>query len=117
MTGYPKKLDGSTDMPASLRSYFETHDMDLLHRPSLACVKSASIWGAIGCSFSVARGIAIAGIDPSIRYPLPFIRTIVAICPVYIVPFVLGSQVDCISAAIERRMNKRAEPWSPSVDF
>ena len=120
-----------------LRSMFALHAYNLQHSPALAHWTAAGVSTALGCVLAAGRGAFVALTQPPVRVrrqkcsslhallsaecnPFSFsqglrwsafISVSRSAAPLYIIPFVLGSQVDCFEASWERQGHKPRE-WS-----
>ena len=95
----------------TLRSIFALHADCLEHSPVLAHWTAAGISTALGCVLAAARGTFVAAMQPAGMRVKTFAAVSRGVAPLYIIPFVLGSQVDCYEASWERRGHARGS-WS-----
>lgn len=89
-------------MEHRVRLAFAQHSHNLKHAPVLAHYEAAMVSTLVGCAFAVARGIVVASMQPPGQRLKVLPLATRGIAPLYIVPFVLGSQLDCYMASWER---------------
>lgn len=74
---------------------FAKHSHNLRYNPVLAHYEAAAVSTAVGCVLAVARGAFVSITQPPGQRLLGFRIATKAVAPLYIIPFVLGSQLDC----------------------
>ena len=95
----------------ALRSMFALHAHHLDRSPVLAHWTAAGIATSIGCTLAAARGAFVALTQPAGARFKTFAMVSRSAAPLYVIPFVLGSQLDCYEARWEREGHKKSE-WS-----
>ena len=78
-----------------LENVFAQHSHNLRYNPVLAHYEAAVASTAVGCVLAVARGAFVSLTQPPGQRLLGFRLATQAVAPLYIIPFVLGSQFDC----------------------
>lgn len=94
-------------MQERIRTLFEVHDQMLTHNPVQAHWNAAAVATAGGALLSVCRGAAAALTNPAGQRLRVFAFVTQGVAPLYIIPFVLGSQVDCYETVWERQHGRR----------
>ena len=86
-----------------LREALAVHDYNLTHDPARAHWNAALAGTAVGLLMSGARGAVTALMQPSpLRWQCFFLVSR-GVAPLYVIPFVLGTQLDCYQTCWERR--------------
>eukprot|EP00614_Pseudopedinella_elastica_P030658 CAMPEP_0172616878 /NCGR_PEP_ID=MMETSP1068-20121228/68528_1 /TAXON_ID=35684 /ORGANISM="Pseudopedinella elastica, Strain CCMP716" /LENGTH=152 /DNA_ID=CAMNT_0013422483 /DNA_START=44 /DNA_END=502 /DNA_ORIENTATION=- len=89
--------------PSIIQQYVAAQSDDLEYNPSRACMRSASFSLAFGLSMASARGLWLAAMMPPRQRLAGFFLSLPAIAPVYCIPMLVGSQLDCYTAVQERK--------------
>ena len=92
-----------------LRSLFALHAHHLETSPVMAHWTAAGVSTMIGCTLASVRGIFVASTQPHGVRLETFLRVSRGVAPLYIIPFVLGSQLDCYEVSWAREGRRRAE--------
>ena len=79
------------------------HDHDLTHNPVVAHWNAAACATGLGCFMALARGAVVAIMQPRGLRLSAFLGVSRAAAPFYVVPFVLGTQLDCYWSQWESR--------------
>lgn len=95
-----------------LRSLFAFHAHHLETSPVLAHWEAGGIATVMGCCLAAVRGMFVATTQPAGHRLTAFLSVSRAAAPLYIIPFVLGSQLDCYEASWSRDKRKGPETWS-----
>ena len=96
----------------TLQAFFALHAWNLEHSPVMAHWTAAGLATSLGCVLAAGRGAFVAFLHPPGNRLTTFIRASRSIAPLYIIPFVLGAQLDCYEASWERQGRKRTGEWS-----
>ena len=106
--------DGENEFKGSLslRSAFALHAANLEHSPVLAHWTAAGVATIFGCFLAAGRGVFVAATQPSGLRWASFAQVSRSVAPLYVIPFVLGSQLDCYEATWERQGRQRTGSWS-----
>ena len=86
----------------SLREMCEWHSRNLDHNPVLAHWSSAVFAVCCGCGFGCLRGLVVAATLPPQQRWRGFTFAVRGATPLYVIPFVAGTQLDCYSATAAR---------------
>ena len=89
-----------------------THSQNLRYAPVQAHWEAAAVMGSLGGLMALARGAVVAMMEPGppAKRLLTFAIATRAIAPLYIIPFVLGSQLDCYQAIASLRSAEYRPP-------
>ena len=87
----------------TLREMMEAHSWNIDHRPVYARWSSAAAAVAFGCTLGAARGLVNAILNPPAQRLQAFLFTARGVTPLYVIPFVLGTQFDCYTTELSRR--------------
>ena len=79
----------------TLKELAEAHSWNIDHRPVYARWSIAAFAVGVGCAFGAARGLVNAALNPPGQRLAAFILTARGVTPLYVIPFVLGTQYDC----------------------
>lgn len=78
----------------SLRELAEWHSYNIDHHPIYAYWSNAAFYTAVGLALASGRGALIAaGASPSEKLQA-FVQATRLVAPLYVIPFVLGGQLD-----------------------
>ena len=90
---------------------FAFHAYQLENNPVAAHWAAAGVSTAIGCFMATVRGLCVAVMQPPGARLQTWAGVTRSVAPLYIIPFVLGSQLDCYEASWERQGRERSS-WS-----
>jgi len=93
---------------------FAEHDYLLTHDPARAHWNAAVVAMSFGSLLSIARGSVAAFTNPPGQRWAIFIFVTRGVAPLYIVPFVMGTQWDCYQAAWAKR-SPNARPHTATL--
>lgn len=107
---------GSTDDGSwpLLKIAFAIHEDNLKYHPTRAHWNAALVSTGLGVFLAGARGGFAALTTPAGSRAITFIKVTYAVIPLYVIPFVLGSQWDCYAASW--RHNDTAKRHSSGAD-
>ena len=97
---------------APLRAIFALHAHYLETQPAFAHWVSAGVSTALGCVLAAGRGAFVAATQPAGLRLSTFVVVSRSVAPLYIIPFVLGGQLDCYETTWEREGRAREGSWS-----
>lgn len=97
----------------SLKALFALHAHYLEHSPVVAHWTAAGVSTCLGCVLAAGRGLFVAAtVERAVRWTT-FASVSRSVAPLYIIPFVLGSQLDCYEASWRIAGHKRdTSSWS-----
>ena len=81
-----------------LRTALWWHKYNLQHNPVQAHWDAATASTIFGMAMAVARGAVVASMNSPAQRLHSFLMVTRGTAPLYIIPFVLGSQLDCYQA-------------------
>ena len=90
-----------------LRALFALHAEHLETSPVLAHWTAAGFSTILGFTLASCRGLFVAGMQPAGTRLQTFGRTTRAVAPLYIIPFVLGGQLDCYDTVARKNAAAR----------
>ena len=105
-------VDVSDGESPYLRSLFAFHLYQLQHNPVQAHWNAGGCATVLGCVLAAVRGFSVAVTQPAGHRVAAFIGVSRAAAPLYIIPFVLGSQLDCYEATWARERQQRSTVWA-----
>lgn len=88
--------DGSWPL---LKVAFAIHEDDLKYNPTRAHWNAALVSTGLGVLLATLRGGFVALTTPAGARAITFVKVSQGIIPLYVIPFVLGSQWDCYAAS------------------
>ena len=95
-----------------LAALFALHAEALEHQPVLAHWTAAGFATLFGCVLAAGRGAFVAVTQPAGLRWAAFANVSRSVAPLYIIPFVLGSQLDCYEQTWARRGHQSTGTWS-----
>mmetsp|Transcript_34896 Transcript_34896/g.73387 ORF Transcript_34896/g.73387 Transcript_34896/m.73387 type:complete len:121 (-) Transcript_34896:620-982(-) len=105
--------------PPSLKSLFDWHAYNLQTDPVFAHWSAAAAATLFGCVLAAGRGAVFAATCAPAERAAGFAFATRGAAPLYVVPFVLGSQLDCYETQWElaRRGTRRTDLSHSAVDL
>jgi len=95
-----------------LRSIFAFQQYQLQNNPVQAHWYAGGCATVLGCALAAVRGLSVAVTQQKGLRMAAFIGVSRAAAPLYIIPFVLGSQLDCYEATWAREKAEKSRVWA-----